>query len=100
MNDLTRITVGILATWRLTSLIVNEDGPFKVFARLHNWANIYSPNFLAGLLDCVWCTSVWVGTGVAVIVLSPVWFVLWPFALSAGAILLDEVVNASDKGDE
>lgn len=79
-----------LATWRLTSLVVNEEGLFSIFVRLRILAGMryYSlaegdflerkevlkrhdissdehievlpMTTLARLLSCVWCASVWV----------------------------------------
>ena len=64
-----------LAAWRLASLLVNEDGPASVFARLRKWAGISTVavrqedgslqvgktarTSLAEGLMCVWCVSVW-----------------------------------------
>jgi hypothetical protein len=48
-----------LATWRISSLLVCEDGPADVFKRLR--AAVCRSPFFSGLLSCVWCCSVWVG---------------------------------------
>lgn len=50
-----------LATWRIASLLVCEDGPADVFKRLRQ--AVCRNAFLSGLLSCVWCCSVWVGAG-------------------------------------
>ena len=90
----------MLATWRLTSLVVNEHGPFSVFERLRHLAGVRydeygardSNRLFGRLLICVWCASVWVGAALwAAYTLAPVgtvWACL-PAALSAGAILID-----------
>jgi len=67
-----------LATWRASSLLVNEDGPWKVFFRLRKLAGIQHDEdgkplmipdrFLAGILSCVWCCSMWTATG---------WLLFW-----------------------
>lgn len=88
------ITCG-LATWRVTSLLVHEKGPFSVFARLREAVSTdddwQEPSFLGGLLSCFWCTSVWVSVLVALIARSPLRWVLMPFALSGVAILIEQV---------
>lgn len=95
------------ATWRISNLLVLEKGPFNVFVRIRELAGIihdtqgepyqYPDNFLAELLSCVWCTSVWVGTAWAIA------WLLWPevtvkvsvpFALSAIAIVIDKYLKS------
>lgn len=91
----------ILATWRISSLFVNEDGPFDMFARLralvgiryNELSNAYSTNVLAGLFNCLWCFSVWVGLALMISYSqypNQTILVCLPFALSAGAIMVDK----------
>lgn len=95
-----------LATWRASSLLVNEKGPMNIFERFRDWAGIevtqlgdrpeyykaVPDTFLAQILDCVWCCSVWVALfWVAFYYLAPIlsfWFSL-PMAISALAIVID-----------
>ena len=74
MNALT-FGLTALAAWRVASLLVNEDGPGAMFARLRRWAGInyvvrqnaagqpeamrVTRGWLAEGLTCVWCVSVW-----------------------------------------
>lgn len=104
--DIPSLIVLGLATWRLSSLLVWEDGPFHLFARIRELAGIkhdedgkpfmIPDRFWATLLSCVWCASVWVATG---------WFVLWiflpkltmlgatVFALSGAAIFFEQHIH-------
>jgi fatty acid desaturase len=88
-----------LATWRISSLLVNEDGPWHVFARLRALVGVrhddeFQPvasNVVAGAFTCIWCMSVWVA--LALSVLSWFWsgvaaWIVLPLALSAGAIMI------------
>ena len=75
-----------LAVWRITALFVYDDGPWDVFVRLRD--------AIGGPLTCFWCTSVWVGF----LASSLFWWrvegmqwVMWGWALSGMAILIDEV---------
>ena len=93
-----------LATWRISSLLVNEDVPWQIFGRFRSLAGVrYDENserivtgFWSELIICIWCTSVWVG-----LILMTLWGLwpqptLWiavPLALSAGAILIDKVTQ-------
>lgn len=79
-----------LATWRLASLLVAEDGPFHVLLKLRERTTV------GGLLDCIWCVSVWIaplalavwlaGAGIAITVGQ---FGVLALAISAGAIAFD-----------
>jgi hypothetical protein len=66
------LTVG-LGGWRLASLLVHEQGPFAVFARLRAWS-LPEPGeeygFVAKVLDCVWCASIYTTSALAAL-----WFV-------------------------
>lgn len=45
-----------LATWRITNLLVNEDGPGDILIWVRCWIEKYTT-----VLTCEWCTSMWVG---------------------------------------
>ena len=83
---------GILATWRLTHLVTAEDGPWNIVARLRRLAG---SGMLGEMMDCFYCSSVWVAAPFALWVASD-WLsrvVAW-LALSGGAILLERLVPA------
>lgn len=107
MNPLT-ILVLAAATWRISSFLVNEDGPFFVFERLRERFGIHYQyingkeikvvplNFMAQLLDCVWCASMYIGTGWTILFVTfpnlALWFAL-PFALSAFSVVVEEKIR-------
>lgn len=97
--SLVELIVYILATWRLTSLLVDEDGPYGVFDWLRYKAGVahdsrnerYGRNEFAKGMICPWCVSVWIGCVLslsAIIWPDVMFWVALPFALSAGAIFL------------
>ena len=97
------VIVLALATWRLSSLLTAEEGPFGVFTKVRHLIGVrydehgqpYGKNQLAAGVACLWCCSMWVGIMLAVL------FYLWydsfwlslPFALSAVAIAWERWVN-------
>lgn len=97
------LVILVLATWRLTSLLVWEDGPFEVFARLRHLLGVQyddlnrpmGGNWLAKGVICPACASVWFGTlwAVAYWLWPDVAWVALPFALSAGAIIVERINN-------
>ena len=57
MKHLLRFSVAALATWRLTHLLANEDGPGDAIARMRE---SMGASKLGALMDCFHCTSIWV----------------------------------------
>jgi hypothetical protein len=108
-----------LAVWRLAHLLVYEDGPWAICARLRLRAGIgyvvsqdangqpislrVANGVLAEALTCVWCLSVWCAVGL-------LWLWSWPvtrefaltirviLAVSAGASILHEGVERLKHG--
>jgi hypothetical protein len=58
-----RIALAALATWRVTHLLAEEDGPFDTIVRLR--ARVARP-WLGELMDCFYCLSVWVAAPLSV----------------------------------
>lgn len=88
------------ATWNISSLLVREDGPFLVFARLRNRVGVivsaegivYADNALGELFTCIWCMSRWVSLVLFVsFYFFPVFttFICIVCSLSTIAILVD-----------
>lgn len=93
-----------LATWRLSSLFVNEAGPFEMFYHLRYKLGIryddhgqsYSTTEYGELFNCVWCFSIWAAVVIAVFWwIIPVYTTLacLPLALSAAAIGFDRYAS-------
>lgn len=96
------LLLAALATYRLTLLVSKESGPFDMFGRFRTWAGVkfdqysnpYSTGQLSEMILCPYCTSVWIGIGVTILVgaalylhlLTLISFVLLPFALSGLAV--------------
>ena len=100
-----------LATWRLSSLLAREDGPYQVFDWLRHKAGVrydersepYAGNELARGLTCIWCNSVWIGAlfTLAWIVSERISVVIaLPLALSAGTIVIEAVIGATESSGQ
>lgn len=78
-----RLLVAALATWRLAHLLVIEDGPFDLAARLR--AGLRAGT-LGRVLDCIHCTSLWLAAPLACFVTTDpgLWWAVW-LALSGAA---------------
>ena len=88
---------GILATWRLTHLVVAEDGPWDVVVRLRRMAGA---GVFGRLMDCFYCSSVWVALPFALWIADD-WIarlVAWP-AVSGGAILIERMLPRETNAD-
>lgn len=91
----TGFVLTLLAVWRVTHLLVHEDGPWDVLVRLRSAAGAL---LLDRLVSCFLCTSVWVAVPFALLI-TVRWrelVVLVP-ALSGGAILLERIPQREQK---
>jgi hypothetical protein len=90
------LAAGILATWRVTHLIVAEDGPWDIVARLRRRAGA---GVLGQLMDCFYCASLWVAIPIAIWIVDawPARVVTW-LALSGGAALIERALPPDDAG--
>jgi hypothetical protein len=84
-----RLALAILATWRVTHLLADEDGPADIIFRLRRRVG---EGLLGSLMDCFNCLSLWVAAPAALFVSSKplTWVVSW-LALSGGACLLERL---------
>ncbi len=88
---LTRLTLAVLATWRITHLLSSEDGPGD--AIFHLRAKLGS-SFAGKLMDCFYCLSLWVAAGAAIAVTQHLVdrALVW-LALSGAACLLERATG-------
>ena len=86
MNDISRLLIAVLCTWRITHLFQAEDGPWDIIVRIRRAAG---DGYFGQLLDCFYCLSLWVALPISLTFQQSVfdWVLMWP-ALSGGAILL------------
>lgn len=60
--------IGALAVFRLTDLVVRDEGPFRVFERLRNL--FIGNNWIARGIRCPLCVSFWMSAAVAALLWS------------------------------
>jgi hypothetical protein len=89
-----RFVLAVLATWRVTHLLANEDGPGDIVFHLRRRLG-ESP--LGGLMDCFNCLSFWVAVPAAFFLTTRplAWAVSW-LALSGAACLLERLGGGAD----
>jgi hypothetical protein len=80
-----------LATWRITHLLAEEDGPADIIVRIRARLG----RGLAGqLMDCFYCLSFWVAAPMALYVtLAPVDILVTWLALSGTGCLLQAITR-------
>ena len=93
MNVL-NLVLAVLAVWRITHLFSKEDGPFDIIFAIRKKAGA---GFFGSLLDCFYCTSVWVALPFGYW-LGNSWtekLLCW-LALSGAACLLEQATGKKD----
>jgi hypothetical protein len=85
--------LAVLATWRVTHLLANEDGPGDIIFRARRGLG---DGFIGSLMDCFNCMSIWIAAPFALFVSATplTWFVTW-LALSGAACLLERLGGPS-----
>jgi len=101
------MVLAVLATWRVTHLLANEDGPAEIIARLRERLG-HGP--LGKLMDCFHCLSLWIAAPMALLLAgNPLDWLLGWLALSGAACLLQrlaqppvviEPIGESTQGEE
>jgi hypothetical protein len=84
-----RLVLAVLATWRVTHLLANEDGPADVIVRFRA---LLGRSIFGQLMDCFNCLSLWIAAPAALFVSRRLveWIFCW-LALSGGACLLQRL---------
>jgi len=91
----TRFTLAALATWRVTHLLAEEDGPGDLVLHLRRRVGESS---LGELMDCFYCLSIWTAVPLSVAVtrrareLPLVWL-----GLSGAACLLERATGVHEE---
>lgn len=78
-----------LVCWRLSYMLVEEDGPRNIFQRMRFW--FQDRRF--PVLDCLYCTSVWVAMPLALFTPRPLLYWLPISALAIFTHLLHEKIE-------
>lgn len=99
-----------LAVWRISYMVVNEDGPWDCFARLRAWSirldefgNVVWARYgILKALACLWCFSIWIALSLFIVYLlmgeRVVVALSLPFSLSAATILFEQLIDRLDSG--
>ena len=89
LNVWVRFVLAVLATWRVTHLLANEDGPADIIVRFRK---LLGQSLAGQLMDCFNCLSLWIAALAALFVSQrPLeWLMSW-LAVSGGACLLERM---------
>ena len=94
MNSLEMILI-ILAVWRLTHLLSEEDGPFDIIFIIRKKAGT---GFFGSLLDCFYCVSIWIAFPFGMWIGENWWekIIMW-LAFSGAACLLEQATTKTGR---
>lgn len=96
--------IGAVATWRLTHMLLFENGPFRAFRQGREaLGNVYVDedseklvSYKYEIVTCIWCLSMWVGAGIAAgLRLNPgvTRWLLLPYVFSAFAASWNKIAG-------
>ncbi|TLU82257.1 MAG: hypothetical protein FDX30_12220 [Chlorobium sp.] len=89
--------LGSLAVWRMTHLIVAEDGPWDLVVRLRA---LLGDSMAGRAMDCFYCSSMWISVPFAVFMARDVpEGVLFWLALSGSASLLEQATSREKRNE-
>lgn len=93
--DFAAAALAVLAVWRVTHLLVSEDGPWDVFQLLRRAAAAIG---LGRLVSCFYCASIWLAIPFALL-LGNGWrtLIVTIPALSGGAILCERLTSRGEE---
>jgi hypothetical protein len=91
MGSWFRFVLAVLATWRVTHLLANEDGPADLIFRFRR---LLGQSLAGRLMDCFNCLSLWIAAPAALFVSRRLmeWCFTW-LAVSGAACLLERMVK-------
>ena len=93
-----------LATFRISSLIADEDGPLGLFEWLRSLVGVkrdetgqtyVENNFAIGII-CLWCNSIWIGVILMALYMLSTQITVWisfPLALSTVTMIISRWIN-------
>lgn len=97
----------LLATYEVTDWLVYQDGPYKIFEKIRNYFGLYDYgvdnskshilsflnskdyNLIGNILECPYCTKVWVALLLTIIVSININILLPIAAMGMITIILD-----------
>lgn len=87
----TRFILCSLVVWRLTHLVVAEDGPWNVIVRLRS---ALADSVAGRVMDCFYCSSMWLAIPFAFVLGRDVgsWILFW-LGVSGMASLFEQATN-------
>ena len=92
-------TLSVLAVYRVSYMIANEDGPLDMFVFVREKAG--QKNWIGRGLNCVLCISVWLSIIPAVAMVRDIGFfrssfetiILYWFAIAGGVLVIHKYFN-------
>lgn len=97
---LDNIIILSLLTWRITVLITYDQWIFDLGIKFRAKIGVYygehserlARNWFAKMLNCHFCTSLWVGWFIALVWLREPEFIVMGLVLSAGSLIMNKLI--------
>ena len=90
MWSLADLPVLVLAAFRMAVLIIDDEGPLSLFAKIRGKIDPMQKTWVGRGLRCYWCVGFWAAWLCVGLHLMGDWgdIILWGFAVAAGVMLV------------
>lgn len=105
ISSLPQIILTVLATYRISRMVAEEDGPYSVIDTLRSHTGVTRTEFgfhvkydneLGKMISCPLCLSVWVGLVLVVglkLLPGPTRFIVAVLGVSGGSVALSRLLD-------
>ncbi len=77
-----------LGSFRVTYMLIDQEGPLKIFERIRKLAAKQPNNFQVFNFECPYCLSVWVSLPGALLLASGIYILVYWLAIAATVMYL------------
>ena len=93
------LIIGSFVTWRVSNILIRENGPLAIFARLRAYLaeNQHGIGGLYDLFSCISCLSIYIGAVTALALAGDTLeWILYSLSFSAITVIIERLMSKKD----